>query len=159
MLRRRVKVKGPRIDYAAIAAAGGIPKGPSIQLEKGWKDAQFIKDLAAAYEIVNVRDSNRSRVSGRVLLPRTGNDKARREHNHLENRATAPSKVTDPANIFLVSTYEHGFITRNELLIHGTNANRKLAFYWNPNVFTDGKKPPFRIPAAFRYEPRKAVAA
>ena len=148
MIRKRPKIKTTRIDYAAIAAAGGIAKGPSVQLEKGWKDAQFIKDLAAAYLKVNRRDDNRSRVSGRVLLPRSGNDKDRREHNHLENRATAPSKITDAANIFLVSTYEHGFITRNELLIHGTNANRKLLFYWNPNIFTGNKPVPFRIPAA-----------
>ena len=157
--RSKVQIKASRIDYAAIAAAGGIAKGPSIQLEKGWKQAAFETALAKAYEKVNVRDENRSRVTGRALLASSGNDKNRREHNHLGNRSTHPDKITDAANIFLVSTFEHGFITRNELLIHGTNANRTLQFSWNPNVFKPGMKAPFRIPAAFRYQPGRKQAA
>lgn len=158
MIRRRAKVLGPRIDYSVIAAAGGIPKGPSIQLEKGWKQAAVETALAKAYAKVDARDENRSRVTGRRLLAISGNDKDRREHNHLENRSTAPDKITDVSNIFLVSTFEHGFLTRNELLIHGTNANKKLKFSWNLNSVPVGREP-FRIPAANRYEPGKATAA
>ncbi len=156
---KKPHVKTSRIDYAAIAAAGGIPKGPSKQVTQVWKTADFEKKLAKAYAKVNVRDDNHSRVTGKPLLASTKNDKARREHNHLANRATAPDKITDPANIFLVSTFEHGFITRNELLIHGTHANKELRFSWNPNVFKDGKAVPFRIPAAMRYVAGKKAAA
>jgi hypothetical protein len=158
MIRRsRPKITGTRIDYSAIAAAGGIPKGPSIQLEKGWKLAAFEAKLAKAYAKVDLRDDCRSRVTGRELFPVSRSDKDRREHNHLENRATAPDKITDPANIFLVSTYEHGFITRNELLIHGTNAYKKLTVSWNPRLIKPGREP-FRIPSANRFDARKAAA-
>ena len=152
-------VKTSRIDYAAIAAAGGIPKGPSKQVTQVWKDAGFIKKLAKAYATVNVRDDGRSRVTGRVLRATTKNDKDRREHNHLANRSTAPAKITDPANIFLVSTFEHGFITRNELLIHGTDARKELKFSWNANVFKPGDPVPFRIPAANLFRPARKKAA
>lgn len=156
MIRRsRLKVAGPRIDYSVLK----FPKGPSVQLEKGWKHAKFEADLRRAYERVNYRDENHSRVTGRVLLPSTKDDQRRREHNHLGRRSTYPSLKTAVQNIFLCSTYEHGFITRNELLIHGTDANQELRFYWNPRIFKPGVKVPFRIPAAVRYEPGRTAAA
>lgn len=157
MIRKRLKVKGPRIDYAAIAAAGGIGKGPSIQLEKGWKRAEFEKALADAYEVVNKRDRDRSRVTGRNLFASTDNLDALREHNHLDPRSTAPGRITDPANIFLVSNTEHGYITRGELLVHGTDANKELKFSWHPSVTANGKRPPFRILPALVYRGRVAA--
>jgi hypothetical protein len=144
MIGRR-KPKGPRIDYSAIEAAGGIGKGTSSQLEKGWKAKQFEQDMAKAYEAVNVRDDNRSRVSGKPLLPVSSNPKQQREHNHLIARSLAKSLRTAVKNIFLVSQYEHGFITRNELLVHGTDANKPLKFSWNRNLVPPDKEP-FRIP-------------
>ena len=160
MIRRRTrpKIKGPRIDYAAIAAAGGIGKGPSIPYEKGRKHARFAAELAEAYEEVNIRDRERSRISGKNLFPNTENLKALREHNHLEPRSTAPGRITDPSNIFLVSNYEHSFITSGDLLVHGTDARKDLKFYWNRHTVRPGKEP-FRIPVANQYRPGKAVAA
>lgn len=158
MIRRR-SVKRPKlgINYAAIAAAGGIGKGPSTPLVKGWKKAAFEKALAEAYEIVNRRDRNRSRVTGVNLFPSTDNLKALREHNHLGKRSTHPSEETNPANIFLVSHYEHQFLTSGELVTHGTDANRELKFSWNRHLVKAGKEP-FRIPAVNLWKPRKAVA-
>jgi hypothetical protein len=159
MLRgRKLKVRGPRIDYAAIAAAGGIGKGPSIPYEKGRKRAAFETALANAYDQVNVRDRNRSRITGKNLFPNTDDIRALREHNHLEPRSTAPARITDPSNIFLVSNYEHAFITSGDLLVHGKDARRDLKFSWNPNTVKAGREP-FRIPAAVRYDVRKAAAA
>lgn len=152
--RRRLKVAGPRIDYSVLP----IKKGPSVQLEKGWKQAAFEAALEKAYRQVDLRDEDRSRVTGTVLLTSTADDKRRREHNHLGPRSTYPSLKTAMKNIFLCSTYEHGFITRNELLIHGRDANKQLLFSWNPRIFKPGVKVPFRIPAAFRFDPRKAAA-
>lgn len=150
MISRRKKPTRPRIDYSAIAAAGGIAKGPSIQLSKGWKQAEFERKLAQAYEKVNIRDDNHSRVTGKPLLASSSNPKQQREHNHLGNRSTHPSEKTSVANIFLVSSYEHGFLTRNELLTHGTNANKRLLFYWNRNLVPAGKEP-FRIPGRLQW--------
>lgn len=143
----RKKPKGPRIDYSAIAAAGGIAKGPSIQLEKGWKKKDFERDLAAAYLAVDIRDCNRSRITGKQLLPSSGDPKQQREHNHLVPRSLAKSLRTAVKNIFLVSSYEHGFITRNELLVYGKDANKSLTFAWNRRLVAVGKEP-FRIPAS-----------
>jgi hypothetical protein len=157
---RAKRVKRPKmgINYAAIAAAGGIGKGPSIQLTKGWRKAAFEKALADAYEIVNKRDRDRSRITGVNLFPNTDNLKALREHNHLGKRSTHPSEETNPANIYLVSNYEHQFLTSGELLTHGTDANKELKFSWNRHLVKSGKEP-FRIPRANQYRPGKAVAA
>ena len=150
---RRVKASGPRIDYSLLP----LKKGPSVQLEKGWKTAAFEKKLAAAYERVNLRDDHRSVISGTPLLASTSNDKQRREHNHLGRRSTYPSLRTAVKNIFLVSSYEHGFLTRNELLVHGADANKRLTFSWNRRLGPAGKEP-FRIPAAVRYMAGKVAA-
>lgn len=158
MIRRRAKVKGPRIDWSEVTRYGGVPKGPSIQLEKGWKQAAFETALAKAYAKVDLRDENRSRITNTPLLPSTGNLKQLREHNHLGRRSTFPSLKTAVKNIFLVSNYEHGYLTRNELLTHGTDANKDLKFSWNRRLVPVGKEP-FRVPASVRYEPRKATAA
>lgn len=154
MIRRRLKVRGPRIDYSVLA----IKKGPSIQLEKGWKKVAFETALAKAYAIVNARDRERSRITGINLFPHTEHLKARREHNHLEPRSTAPDRITDPSNIFLVSNYEHGFITSGALIVHGKDANKEIRFSWNRNMVPAGKEP-FRIPGDRQYRPGKSVAA
>lgn len=159
MIRKRA-IKRPKmgINYAAIAAAGGIGKGPSIPLEKGWKKAAFDKALAGAYDVVNKRDRDRSRITGVNLFPNAENLKALREHNHLGKRSTHPDEITDPRNIFLVSNYEHQFLTSGELLVHGTDASKELKFYWNRHLVKAGKEP-FRIPTANLYKPGKAAAA
>ncbi len=154
---RRKKIKTAGIDYAAIAAAGGIPKGPSIQLEKGWKKAEFEAALAAAYEEVNQRDGNRSRVTGIELQAQSNDDKFRREHNHLGERSTHPDKITDPANIFLCSTLEHKYLTSHDLLIEGTDARKRLIFFWNPRTMK-GKPLPFRLLSKRRSQNRSVAA-
>lgn len=129
------------IDYAAIAAAGGISKGIPRELSKGWKKAQRQAAMDAAYEAVDKRDGNRSRVTGIELSPHSSNPKTRREHNHLRERSTHPELKTDVSNIFLVSAYEHKFITMNALQIEGTDANKRLVFHWNRSMVPTGKEP------------------
>lgn len=153
--RKRPRVGGPRIDYSVLA----IPKIRSIAAEKAETDSAFEKQLREAYRQVEIRDENRSRVTGVVLFASSGNERRQREHNHLGRRSTYPSLKTAVKNIFLCSTYEHRFLTNNELLTHGTDANKDLRFYWNPRVFKPGMTVPFRIPAAHRYDPRKAATA
>lgn len=152
--RKRPRVGGPRIDYSIFA----IPKQRSIAAEKADKDAAFDAKLAKAYRAVELRDDNRSRITGTPLFPSSGQERQRREHNHLGRRSTYPSLKTAVKNIFLCSTYEHRFLTNNELLIHGTDANKELRFSWNRRLIPVGKEP-FRIPRQFRYEQRKAATA
>lgn len=154
MIGKRTKVDGPKIDYSIFA----IPKSRSIAAEKVEKAADFDAKLAKAYREVELRDDHRSRISGRPLVASSRNDKDRREHNHLGRRSTYPSLKTAVKNIFLCSTFEHQFLTNNELLIHGTDANKDLRFEWNPRVFKPGMKTPFRLPAWNRFTPGKAVA-
>ena len=129
------------IDYSAIAAAGGIGKGIPRDLAKGWKKAEFKKQMDAAYAVVNQRDGDRSRLTGIELRADHPNPKCRREHNHLEERSTNPARRTDPSNIFLCSTFEHKFITNNSIIIEGTDANEKLIFHWNRRIVPPGKEP------------------
>ena len=152
MIGRSKKIKRVGIDWNAIAAAGGVAKGPSIAMEKGWKKRQFEADLAAAYEVVNVRDGNRSRITGVELFPEHPSPKSRREHNHLGERSTHPGQKTDPSNIFLCSTYEHKFLTNHDLQIEGTDANKRLIFRWNPATVKG--QPPFRIASKRRSQNR-----
>lgn len=157
MIRRRPKLRRIGIDWSAIEEAGGIGKGPTIQLEKGWKDAAFTKALAEAYAIVDERDSNRSRITGIELAHDAADPKRRREHNHLGERSTHPDKVTDPSNIFLCSTYEHGFLTSHALEIEGTDANARLIFRWNRRMVPAGKEP-FRLLSKRRSQNRTVAA-
>ena len=157
MIRRRTRIKTVGIDWTAIAAAGGISKGPSIQLEKGWKQVEFEAQLAKAYAFVDQRDENRSRVTGIELVADTADQKRRREHNRLGERSTHPDKITDPANIFLCSTFEHKYLTSHDLLIEGTDANGRLIFHWNRNTIKPGKEP-FRLLSKRRSQNRRAAA-
>ena len=151
-MSRSKKIRKVGIDWSAIARAGGIGKGPSIQMEKGWKKRQFEADLAAAYEVVNKRDGNRSRITGVELFPAHPSPKSRREHNHLGERSTHPGQKTDPANIFLCSTYEHKYLTNHALEIEGTDANKRLIFRWNKAVIAG--QPPFQIASKRRSQNR-----
>lgn len=153
MIRRRPKAIGPRIDYSVFA----IPKLRSIAAEKVDKQADFDQKLAKAYRQVELRDDERSRITGVRLFPSSGNERRQREHNHLGRRSTYPSLKTAVKNIFLCSTFEHRFLTNNELLVYGTDANKDLRFQWNPRIFKPNDRVPFRIPAAYRYEGKAAA--
>lgn len=124
------------IDYSVLA----ISKGTPAKLQKGWKKTAKQAALDAAYEIVNARDKNHSRVTGIELFP-NGNDRVRREHNHIQKRSIAPGLREDPKNIHLCSAYEHYFITTGALLIEGTDASKRLIFHWNRRVVEPGKEP------------------
>lgn len=156
MIGRSKKIKRVGIDWDLIARHGGIAKGTPIVLEKGWKKREFEAALAAAYEVVNKRDGNRSRVTGVELFAEHASDKSRREHNHLGERSTNPDKITDPANIFLCSTLEHKYLTNHTLLIEGTDATKRLIFHWNPEMLK-GKQPPFRLLSKRRSQNRTAA--
>lgn len=154
--RRSTKIKRVGIDWDLIARHGGIAKGTPIVMEKGWKKREFEAALAAAYEVVNKRDGNRSRVTGVELFAEHASDKSRREHNHLGERSTHPEKITDPSNIFLCSTLEHKYLTSHAIEIEGEDANQRLIFRWNLAML-NGNPPPFRLLSKRRSQNRAAA--
>jgi hypothetical protein len=102
--------------------------------------------LADAYELVNQRDENRSRVSGCTLLPSSPDPRQRREHHHLSGRNVSPQDRDNPARIILVSALEHGFLESGALLHEGDDARKRIVFHWDKEFLrqVDGK-PPIRI--------------
>jgi hypothetical protein len=129
------------IDYAAIAAAGGIPKGTPSGLAKHQKNTEHDRKLAKAYAVVNDREANTCQVSGAQLLAATKNPKRLREHHHLKGRNVKPEWVYEPRRILLVSKWIHDFLTANVILVDGTDATKPLVFRWNRNLVKPGKEP------------------
>lgn len=97
--------------------------------------------LAAAYEIVNQRDGNRSRVSGCTLLASSPDKHQRREHHHLAGRNVRPEWRDDPRRIILVSAFEHGLLESGALLYEGEDANKRIVFHWDYTRIKPGQEP------------------
>lgn len=133
-----------KIDYAAVAAAGGIPKVRPKGLVRHEKGVAKDAALAAAYRKVEIREDNRCRVTGVELLASCRSDKLRREHHHLVGRNVKPEWRHKAERIILVSAYVHGFLESSALLAHGTDARKPITFSWNKNLVQPGKAP-FRL--------------
>ena len=120
------------------------PARGSRLLEKKARKAQEEQALADAYEIVNVRDGNQCRVTGRFLQPGAVMAEVRREHHHLQPRSIAPERVADPKNIILVCAEAHQLITGGFIEIEGKDATKPLFAHWNEKAMK-GLVKPFRI--------------
>lgn len=103
------------------------------------KDAA--KRLADAYELVNKRDENKSRVSGCALLASSPDPRQRREHHHLRGRRVAPDERAEASNIILCSAFEHGLLESDAILVEGTDANKRIVFHWNREKVKAGEEP------------------
>jgi len=131
------------IDYAAIAAAGGIGKGtPGVvlkerrqaekdALEQAWKDA------------IDKRDGLVSRVSGKALATNTADKKLLRDHCHIKSKKAHPEIRYEVWNGFNASRYEHRLIHNGWITIEGANANKRLIFRWADHVKPEDRT--FRI--------------
>jgi hypothetical protein len=97
--------------------------------------------LEEAYEVVNRRDDNHSRVSGCLLLPESADPRQRREHHHLKGRNVRPDWKTDPKRIVLVSAFEHGLLTSGALEHEGDDASKRVVFFWNRAKVKPGEEP------------------
>lgn len=97
--------------------------------------------LEAAYEAVNKRDENKSRVSGITLLASAPDPRQRREHHHLRERSLSPAQRADEANIILCSAFEHGLLTSGALLHEGDNAHKRIVFHWDRTKVKVGEEP------------------
>ena len=100
--------------------------------------------LAEAYEIVNQRDGNQCRVTGRFLAAGAVDARMRREHHHLRPRSVAPDRIADPKNIILVCAEVHALITGGFIEIEGKDATKPLFAHWNEKAMK-GRPKPFRI--------------
>lgn len=103
------------------------------------KQAQ--SDLEAAYEIVNRRDENKSRVSGCTLLASSPDPRQRREHHHLSGRRVAPQDRANPDRIILVSAFEHGLLESGALVHEGEDASQRIVFHWDRSRIAVGEEP------------------
>jgi len=100
--------------------------------------------LEEAYEVVNVRDGNQCRVTGRFLQAGAVDARVRREHHHLQPRSLAPDRVAEPSNIILVCAEAHDLITGRFIDVEGTDATKPVFFHWNEEAMR-GRVKPFRI--------------
>jgi hypothetical protein len=115
------------------------------------KNAQ--KRLEDAYEVVNRRDENKSRVTGIHLQPSSPDSRVRREHHHLKGRNVRPDWREDPARIILVSKFEHDLLTSGALEHEGDDATKRVVFFWNRAKVKVGDEP-FRIKSKRRSQNR-----
>lgn len=129
------------IDWAAIAAAGGIGKGQPRVIVKARARSDAEKALRNAYKDVDERDGIYSRVSGRPTTPGAVAPQMRREHHHIKPRSTHPELVTDRRNVFICTAEEHQLIHAGALQVEGTNADKRLVFQWNRVMVAAGKEP------------------
>lgn len=119
------------------------PKG-SGRLDRKARRATEAAELAEAYEIVNARDGNQCRVTGRFLSAGAVMAEVRREHHHLRPRSLAPNRVADPKNIILVCAEAHQLITGGFLEVEGRDATKAVFIHWNESAMK-GRVKPFRI--------------
>lgn len=88
--------------------------------------------LEAAYAVVNKRDGNRCRVTGKPLDPAATDPAHRREHHHIAGRRVRPEWREDPDRIILVSRVAHELIERGWIDVEGDDASQPLFFHYTP---------------------------
>jgi hypothetical protein len=112
---------------------------PDASTSRATRRAARQSAMDDAYEEVNRRDENKSRVSGISLRADSPDERTRREHNHIVERSRDKTKRAEASNIHLCSGLEHRLITLGKLLIEGTDASlpNTLRFHWHPDVPAD----------------------
>jgi len=107
-------------------------KGTSAVVVKHQRKATDAKALKDAYAVVNARDENRDRVTGKPLKASSADPAVRREHHHIQSRGAYPERIADPANIILVSVLTHSLIEGGLIVVEGIDASlpNRLRFMW-----------------------------
>lgn len=82
------------IDYDALAAAGGIGKGPTRYAAKQRRQAEKTQQLREAYAAVTLRDRHRCRVCRRWCDPHGVGLLQRGPHHHLVYRSLGGADTT-----------------------------------------------------------------
>lgn len=128
----------------AFAGPNWKPAKGSGRLDRRERKVAEEKALNEAYEIVNIRDGNQCRVTGRFVQAGAVDARVRREHHHLQPRSLAPDLVAEPRNILLVCAEAHDLITGKFLHVEGTDASKPVFFFWDEERMK-GRIKPFRI--------------
>lgn len=105
------------IDYEAIAAAGGIGKGPSRYATKKRKALDELNEERAVYAAVTTRDSHSCRVCGRWCNPQALTLLERAHHHHLQYRSKGGPTTT--ANVCLLCPECHEDEHRGRIELSG----------------------------------------
>ena len=129
------------IDYAAIAAAGGIGKGTALVVVRRRRRTRRGRALRLAYAAVDLRDESVCWVTGITLTADADDLRYRREHHHLAGRRVRPEWVNDPHHIITVSAAVHALITSKRLRVHGLDARESITFSWNRRFVPVGREP------------------
>jgi hypothetical protein len=132
------------IDYAAIAAAGGIGKGRPRVLAALLKDRGHKIRLDAAYALVDHREDGRDRVTGKPTVKGGKSHEVLRDHHHLYGRNARPEFKFDHTKIISVSRRTHKYLQQHLIEVEGDNADGVLFFRWDRSRLPGGKIP-FRI--------------
>lgn len=114
---------------------------PSV-IAKHQKRRSAEQALQEAYAVVDLRDGPHCRATGRHTSPGAPDPRVRREHEHHENRSTAPEKRADPNNIYVVCAEAHQLIHAGWLIAEGKPAGT-MRFHWSADV--PAEKRPFHI--------------
>ena len=120
------------------------PAKGSGRLARNERKVAEARALEDAYEVVNIRDGNQCRVTGRFLQAGAVDARVRREHHHLQPRSLAPDRVAEPSNILLVCAEAHDLITGKFIEVEGTDATKPIFFHWAEEAMR-GRVKPFRI--------------
>lgn len=122
------------IDWNAVTAHGGIPKGtPGVVLKERRKQTHDEKEQAWK-DGIDKRDGLVSRVSGKLLAANTSDPKVLRDHCHIKGKKAYPALRYEVWNGFNASRYEHKLIHAGWIEIEGTDADKRLIFRWAAHV-------------------------
>jgi hypothetical protein len=124
-----------------------IAKTPPKHLERGWKKREKKERLEAVYALVDARDGEVCRVTGRQLikgLPGSVAHEKWHTRHHMKKRSTHPEDIYNVANIFVCAWQVHQAIEDCLIEIEGDDANKRLIFSWNRRLVPVGSEP-FRI--------------
>lgn len=100
-----------------------------------WSKKKAKQDkLEDAYAVVNIRDGNKCRITGKPLDAASLDPAHRREHHHLTGRRVRPDWRERPERIILVSKLAHDCITQGWLVIQGTDGRKPIFAHWASHV-------------------------
>lgn len=135
------------IDWDAIAAAGGIPKGTPRVLGKKVKQRIEDREWLNTKRLVDARDRHVCQVTGKSLTAGAVDPWHRLERHHLEYRSANKARRWTHVNVWTTSAAIHQLIHAGALRVLDKRGNpatdvRKIDHLaWNRNVVAKGFEP------------------
>lgn len=135
------------IDYAALAAVGGIPKGRPRILDKHAKDTAEDRAWQQCCDQVDARDQRRCQVTDACLSARAVDPWLALERHHLEPRSKAKLRRFNPHNVWTISAAVHQLIGAGALRVLNKHGRRATSvetidyLEWNRRMVARGEEP------------------